>query len=557
MKSKQSLKKSGIPSFVKYFPKLAEVIGDKNALLLVQLAFWIGRVKHEHEGRRWIYQTAEKISEEWFPAWGVKTVRRTLKEMQAQGFLMVGNFNKHRYDRTRWFAITDKGIEQLQACGVPVDGLTMSSTQIGKKDVPRLTTPGGQIGHMELVEVGTPIPVDITRDISSEENPKATAAAGGRGFSSFDDEEPISHDTDHSPSTASAELSSQSSDTHSQGSLPATETQTRPSLSQAQTLEQAIHSSLGLHPNIKITATLLDAAQTSDQSLSAIKRLSCDTTARPDVRNKQALLTKRLLDGDYIYHPEDLSVLRRHGIEGQTAHTVLASIRPGLCVFEKTLEQIYAIAEMDLGKQLDYRYEQLDWIIRSTLNDPDSTGECSIETDEEAQNANLPGSLLELFNDAVSRWRDERVEEYSLDAGTAEEVPSLPPMHHTSASAAIPAQAEEQVSGGPVEPTSGEGPDAVSIVPDRTVLPLPESVPAESAKKAVTQQQPGAGPASVGTRTAETSVVGQRAEDPLYLRAMENLELVKRQIKEKGRRDSSMGIGMPEVPEVSGLVAAA
>ena len=161
-------------------------------------------------------------------------------------------------------------------------------------------------------------------------------------------------------------------------------------------------------------------------------------------------------------------------------------------------------------------------------------------------------TIRQHLDEMIPIW--ENTTEYIEALEKLRKGPSPIPMPLPSTPAAIPAQAEEQVSDDPLHPTSGESPNAVSRVPDSTVSRLPESKPAESVKKADTQQHHGTGPALVKTPAAETPVVAQRAEDPLYLRAMENLELVKRQIKEKGRRDSSMGIG---APEVSGLVAAA
>lgn len=74
-------------------PGLAAVIGLNEAMVVQQLHYWLRRSKHEHDGRKWIYNTLG----EWqvqFPFWNEATLQRTMKSLVALK-LNVGNVKIH------------------------------------------------------------------------------------------------------------------------------------------------------------------------------------------------------------------------------------------------------------------------------------------------------------------------------------------------------------------------------------------------------------------------------------------------------------------------------
>jgi hypothetical protein len=85
-------------------PKLAVEIGLNESLFLLQLDYLIAISNHEKEGQRWTYQSVTDIGK-MFPFWSRATINRVIKSLENRGLINVGNFNRKKYDKTRWFAI--------------------------------------------------------------------------------------------------------------------------------------------------------------------------------------------------------------------------------------------------------------------------------------------------------------------------------------------------------------------------------------------------------------------------------------------------------------------
>lgn len=91
--------------------KIAKEYGINIAVILDKLHFWIDHNKANnvnfYDGRYWTFNSME--------AWGkqidfmtINTIRRTLEKMEKEGLIVTGNYNTSRYDRTKWYALTDK-----------------------------------------------------------------------------------------------------------------------------------------------------------------------------------------------------------------------------------------------------------------------------------------------------------------------------------------------------------------------------------------------------------------------------------------------------------------
>lgn len=93
-------------------PTLAKKIGLNEAIILQQIHYWLQRSNNNLEGHTWIYKTLDAWTEE-FPFWSKRTIERTLKKLESDGYIMVGNFNKMKADRTKWYSINYDLVEQL------------------------------------------------------------------------------------------------------------------------------------------------------------------------------------------------------------------------------------------------------------------------------------------------------------------------------------------------------------------------------------------------------------------------------------------------------------
>lgn len=101
-----------IVSLEVYRPIL-EYYHDANiAILYSNIRFWCLRNEdkqketHFHDGKWWTYNSCRAFSEQ-FPFWTTQQIRRMLDKLTKDKFLIRGNFNKFKQDRTSWYSINE------------------------------------------------------------------------------------------------------------------------------------------------------------------------------------------------------------------------------------------------------------------------------------------------------------------------------------------------------------------------------------------------------------------------------------------------------------------
>lgn len=85
-------------------PSLAKEIGLNEAIMLQQMHYWLLKSANEFTGVKWFYKTLEEWQKE-FPFWSAMTIRRTLGSLEKQKIIKIGNFNKKKFDKTKWYTI--------------------------------------------------------------------------------------------------------------------------------------------------------------------------------------------------------------------------------------------------------------------------------------------------------------------------------------------------------------------------------------------------------------------------------------------------------------------
>lgn len=92
---------------------IATEYGMLEAVLMEHLYFWIEKNKANnvnfYDGHYWTYNSTKALSE-LFPYVSKNTISRALHHLEKEGLIIVGNYNKSAYDRTTWYAMTEKGI---------------------------------------------------------------------------------------------------------------------------------------------------------------------------------------------------------------------------------------------------------------------------------------------------------------------------------------------------------------------------------------------------------------------------------------------------------------
>lgn len=104
-------------------PEVAKEVGTDAAIIFENICFWVwsNKTKQEgrddqpsfNEGRWWTYNSANAFAEQ-FTWLSPKQIWRNLKKLEEKGYIVVGNFNKVKYDRTKWYSVDGKyiGIER-------------------------------------------------------------------------------------------------------------------------------------------------------------------------------------------------------------------------------------------------------------------------------------------------------------------------------------------------------------------------------------------------------------------------------------------------------------
>ena len=99
--------------------KMAAILGINEAIVLGQIDYWIKKNKENNinykNGRYWTFNTLKKWHERYFYFWSERTVQRIFESLEGKGLLIVGNFNKAGFDRTKWYSIDYEKFDELLA----------------------------------------------------------------------------------------------------------------------------------------------------------------------------------------------------------------------------------------------------------------------------------------------------------------------------------------------------------------------------------------------------------------------------------------------------------
>lgn len=83
------------------------------AIFIQQLSQWtflnLANKNNIHDGLCWSYNTLEAYGD-IFPYWTRRQLETVINTVVKEGLIQKGNYNKHKYDRTCWYALTHKGL---------------------------------------------------------------------------------------------------------------------------------------------------------------------------------------------------------------------------------------------------------------------------------------------------------------------------------------------------------------------------------------------------------------------------------------------------------------
>lgn len=143
---------------------IAKEYGIHCAIIFQNIWHWVKKNEANetnfYDGKYWTYNSIKAFGE-LFPYLTKKQIENALKKLRDEGLIETGNYNVVRYDRTLWYAVTEKG-KSILIGGVnriPNDGKSNSS--VGEIEIPT-------IGNRNPSE-GEPIPY-INTNINTDRN---------------------------------------------------------------------------------------------------------------------------------------------------------------------------------------------------------------------------------------------------------------------------------------------------------------------------------------------------------------------------------------------------
>lgn len=93
--------------------EIAQEYGVECAIIIKHLYYWIKKNKacdkNFHDGMYWTYGSVKSFGE-LFPYMGDKKIRNAINKLESSGLIVIGNYNDLPFDRTKWYALTEKGV---------------------------------------------------------------------------------------------------------------------------------------------------------------------------------------------------------------------------------------------------------------------------------------------------------------------------------------------------------------------------------------------------------------------------------------------------------------
>lgn len=94
-------------------PRIAIDFSVNVSIFVQKLAEWtfnnLANKTNLHDGHCWSFNTLEAY-EEHFPWWSKRQLETLINNAVKDGLVIKGNYNKHKYDRTCWYAMTPKAL---------------------------------------------------------------------------------------------------------------------------------------------------------------------------------------------------------------------------------------------------------------------------------------------------------------------------------------------------------------------------------------------------------------------------------------------------------------
>ena len=105
---------------------LAIRFGIEKAAIINNLYYWINHNaknnKNIYDGKVWTFNSTGAFAK-LIPYIKERTLYRYLNELEKAKVILIGNFNKNSFDKTKWYSFTDEFVKILEAEGYDVENI--------------------------------------------------------------------------------------------------------------------------------------------------------------------------------------------------------------------------------------------------------------------------------------------------------------------------------------------------------------------------------------------------------------------------------------------------
>lgn len=95
-------------------PSLAvELESLDEAVILQQLHYWLSRSTLVRDGHKWVYNSIDDWQKQFPWIKSRKTLSKHFNSLEKRGLIITGNFNKKKFDKTKWYRLDYDAISQM------------------------------------------------------------------------------------------------------------------------------------------------------------------------------------------------------------------------------------------------------------------------------------------------------------------------------------------------------------------------------------------------------------------------------------------------------------
>lgn len=95
-------------------PRLAFLLGGSDeAIILQQVHYWTQKNMNIRDGYSWVYNSMKEWHKQFY--WiSESSVKRIFTKLEKKGVLITGNYNKAKFDKTKWYRIDYGALDEIE-----------------------------------------------------------------------------------------------------------------------------------------------------------------------------------------------------------------------------------------------------------------------------------------------------------------------------------------------------------------------------------------------------------------------------------------------------------